>query len=88
MSDLATTKMTSKGQIVIPEDIRRELKLKIGSQFIVVGNKDVVILKNVTPPTIDEFSDLISDLRLKARKLGIKKTDISKAIDKVRGKKK
>ena len=44
MTNLATTKMSSKGQVVIPEDIRKRLKLKAGSQFIVVGENDVVIL--------------------------------------------
>ena len=45
MTNLATTKMSSKGQVVIPEDIRKRLKLKAGSQFVVVGEDDVVILK-------------------------------------------
>ena len=45
MANLATTKMSSKGQVVIPEDIRKRLKLKSGSQFVVVGDKDIVILK-------------------------------------------
>ncbi|HDN94572.1 MAG TPA: AbrB family transcriptional regulator, partial [Nitrospirae bacterium] len=37
MAPLATTKMSSKGQIVIPEDIRKRLGLKPGAQFVVVG---------------------------------------------------
>ncbi|NIR47056.1 AbrB/MazE/SpoVT family DNA-binding domain-containing protein [candidate division KSB1 bacterium] len=31
--------MSSKGQVVIPEEIRKRLGLKAGSQFIVVGIK-------------------------------------------------
>jgi hypothetical protein len=53
----------------------------------VLGEKDVVILKNITPPSIDEFDDLIATARKKARKTGIKKSDIKDAILKVRGKK-
>ena len=53
MSQLATTKMTSNGQIVIPEEIRKQLGLKTGSKFIVLGNKDVVVLKAITPPSIE-----------------------------------
>ena len=69
MADVSTTKMSSKGQVVIPENIRKQLNLKAGSQFIVIGEKDVVILKNISPPSLDEFSDLIDDIRKKARNL-------------------
>ena len=68
MSKAATTKMSSKGQVVIPEDIRKRLKLKPGAQFVVVGDKDVVILKNISPPAIDDFPELIAE----ARKIGKK----------------
>ena len=86
MTNLSTTKMSSKGQVVIPENIRKQLNLKAGAQFVVVGEKDVVILKNITPPSIGEFSDLIAEARKKGKQAGIKKSDISKAILKVRGK--
>ena len=43
MNHLATTKLSSKGQVVIPEEIRNQLNLHPGDQFIVVAEKDVVI---------------------------------------------
>lgn len=84
MSDLATTRMSSKGQVVIPENIRKRLKLKTGSQFVVVGNDDVVILKAISAPSLKEFDGLIADARKQARKAGLKKSDIAAAIKKVR----
>ena len=87
MANVATTKMSSKGQVVIPEDIRKRLNLQTGAQFIVVGDKDVVILKSITPPSIDEFDSLITDARKKGKEAGLKKSDIKDAILKVRGKK-
>ncbi len=84
MAPLATTKMSSKGQIVIPEDIRKRLGLKTGAQFIVVGKNDVVILKSIAQPSMAEFDQLISDARKQARKAGMKKTDITSAIQRVR----
>ena len=84
MAPLATTKMSSKGQIVIPEDIRRRLGLKTGAQFIVVGKNDVVILKSIAQPSMAEFDQLISDARKQARKAGMKKSDITSAIQRVR----
>jgi len=88
MANLSTTKMSSKGQVVIPESIRKQLNLKAGAQFVVVGEKDVVILKNIAPPSIDEFGCLIAKARKQGKYAGIKKTDINKAVLKVRGKKK
>jgi AbrB family looped-hinge helix DNA binding protein len=86
MANVATTKMSSKGQVVIPENIRKQLNLKAGAQFVVVGEKDVVILKSISPPSIDEFDNLIAEARKKAKKAGIKKSDINAAILKARGK--
>ncbi len=83
----ATTKMSSKGQVVIPEDIRKRLKLKPGSQFVVVGERDVVILKAISPPSMEEFDTLIAEARRQARKAGLKRSHITAAIAKARGRK-
>ena len=87
MADLATTKMSSKGQVVIPESIRKRLKLKTGSQFVVVGDNDVVILKAIASPSLAEFDSLILEARRQGKQSGIKKSDIAAAIKKVRVKK-
>ena len=85
MEVLATTKMSTKGQVVIPEEIRKRLGLKAGSQFVVVVDKDVVILKAISPPSIEEFDEFIAEARRQARQAGIKSADIKNAIAKVRG---
>ena len=87
MSNLATTKMSSKGQVVIPEGIRKRLGLKAGAQFVVVGDKDVVILKAISPPSMEDFNALISEAGKKARKSGMKRSDIKAANSKVRSNK-
>ena len=84
MADVATTKLSSKGQVVIPENIRKKLKLEAGVQFVVLGDKDVVILKKISPPSIDEFDTLIRKARKAAKEVGLKKSDIEAAIKKVR----
>ncbi|NQT56267.1 MAG: AbrB/MazE/SpoVT family DNA-binding domain-containing protein [Desulfobacteraceae bacterium] len=84
MVPLATTKMSSKGQVVIPEDIRKRLGFKAGSQFVVVGENDVVILKAISPPSMGEFNALIAEARKQARQTGMKQSDIAAAIAKVR----
>jgi len=87
MDNLATTRMSSKGQIVIPETIRKRLNLKAGAQFIVVGEDDVVILKAISTPRMDTFDALIQQARRQAKAAGLKRVDITKAVSKARGKK-
>jgi bifunctional DNA-binding transcriptional regulator/antitoxin component of YhaV-PrlF toxin-antitoxin module len=70
----------------VPEDIRKKLNLKAGSQFVVIGDKDVVILKAITPPPMEEFDTLIAEARRKGKQAGLKKSDIRDAIDEVRKK--
>lgn len=87
MANLATTKMSSKGQVVIPEDIRKQLNLKAGSQFVVVGEKDVVIFKSISQPSMEEFDKLIDKARKQAKEAGLKRSDVYAAIAKARGRK-
>ncbi|MDD2922184.1 MAG: AbrB/MazE/SpoVT family DNA-binding domain-containing protein [Anaerolineales bacterium] len=87
METLATTRMSSKGQVVIPESIRKQLNLTEGMQFIVVGNADVVILKAVTLPDMSEFDALIQQARGQAKKAGLKQEDVASAISKARRRK-
>ena len=84
MGTLATTKLSSKGQVVIPEEIRRRLGLEAGAQFLVMGEGDVVILKSISPPLMDQFDDLVRRARAAARKAGMKPADVRRAIAEVR----
>jgi AbrB family looped-hinge helix DNA binding protein len=85
MASVATTKLSSKGQVVIPEEVRNQLGLKAGDQFVVVGEGDAVILKTITLPSIRDFDAIIEKARKQARATRMKRSDITKAIAKVRG---
>jgi AbrB family looped-hinge helix DNA binding protein len=87
MPTLTTTRMSSKGQVVIPEKIRDRLGLQSGTQFVVVGDRDVVILKAISPPSMKDFDNLITQARQQARKSGLKRSDVDAAVAKVRGRK-
>ncbi len=72
-------------EVVIPEDIRKQLRLKAGSQFVVLGKDDVVILKAISPPAMEEFDALIATARKQAKQTGMKRSDVAAAIARVRG---
>ncbi len=84
MNKLSTTKMSSKGQIVIPEEIRDRLGLKPGVQFLVLGEKDVVILKTLTAPSMSEYDTIVKEARSQARETKLKRSDVYKATRKAR----
>ena len=80
------TKVSSKGQIVIPYDIRKELGLDIGSNMVVSTANDLVILKKVTlPDPRKEFMELSRWGKEFARKKGLKQKDVEKLIHESRG---
>ena len=83
-----TVRMSSKGQIVIPQHIREALRANEGSVFAVIGGVDSVILRKIETPTKE---DLIKDLeriakegRKRTEKLGIKESDIPEIVHKRR----
>lgn len=55
-----TVRMSSKGQIVIPQDVREELYAKEGTLFAVIGSKDTVVLKKIETPSKEQ---LVKDLK-------------------------
>ena len=80
MSGIATTKLSSKGQVVIPEEIRKELRLKSGDKFMVMGKGDTLILKTIVRPSFDRFEALIKEATAWAKKVGLKKSSVKAAI--------
>lgn len=84
MGSVSTTRMSSKGQVVIPEDVRRRLGLDAGSQFIVLGEDDVVILKMVRPPSMGDFGRLVRKARTQAKAAGLTRSGVASAVSAVR----
>jgi AbrB family looped-hinge helix DNA binding protein len=84
MSASSTTKLSSKGQVVIPEEIRARLGLKTGAQFVVLGDRDVIIFKILTPPAMSDFAELVGRTRRAAKKAGVTRADLAKAVSRAR----
>jgi len=84
MNETATTTLSSKGQVVIPEEIRTRLGLEPGAQFVVLGDRDVVIFKLLQPPAKKDFGALVRQARRVAKRSGLKRGDLTAAIAKAR----
>ena len=80
MPGISTTRMSSKGQVVIPESVRQHLGLKAGSQFVVVAGDDAIVLKPIAELDLSQFDRLLTEARKHARRTGLRKADIAQAI--------
>ena len=88
MDNVMTTRLSSKGQIVLPEALRTEFGWGVGTAFTVMTCKGAVIMRPIKPPTEDEllaeFDEAFEESRRQARTAGMKLSDISRAVRDVR----
>ena len=79
------TKMTSRGQVLIPQDIREENNIKEGERFLVYDAGDSIVLKRIknleSAKNIDEFEKVFSSMWKTAKARRIDKKDIAKEIE-------
>jgi len=85
-----TIKMSSKGQIVIPRDIREDIDAVEGTIFAVVSERDSIVLKKVATPSKEELIKELKTIAVEGKKRlsskGIKEEDISNIVHKSRQK--
>ena len=70
------TTASLKGQVVIPQEVRKKLRIEDGTKFAVFGKGDTVFLKKITVPTVKDFEKLASFGEKFSRKRGIKREDV------------
>lgn len=83
--NIATTRMSSKGQVVIPEEIRKRLGFSEGIEFIVIGSGDAVILKAISAPPLGEFDELLKSAGKAAKAAKLNRKDVTNSINRARG---
>ena len=84
MSILEVTSVSTRGQVVIPNDIRENMNLKPGTKMIIIQEGDNILLKPIKAPRMSQFDKIIA-LGDKARiELNLKESDVDQAIKNVR----
>ncbi len=69
-----TTKLSEKGQVVIPKDFRKKMNLKPGSQFLVIATEEAIILQQMDSVKQKiEFEKTLNNAKNIIYKLGSKK---------------
>lgn len=84
MKKVLMTNMSSKGQIVIPNEFRKTLGLTAGTPLAVFTDGSTLLLKPVEIPDAEAFEALLKESRNAAKKAGLKKSELKKTIKKVR----
>ena len=85
-----TVRMSSKGQIVIPQDIRKDIRVDEGDIFAVTGSGDTIILKRINTPSkealLKSLEEIAKSGKKRLQKMRIKEKDIPKIVEKSRRK--
>ncbi len=85
---IETTKMSSRGQIVIPQDSREEIKAEEGTIFTVMASGDTLVLKKIEQPSREILVKKIEEMAREGRKhlesLGIAEADIPVIVENAR----
>ena len=77
------TRVSSKGQIVIPEPIRDRLDLKDGTRLLVFGENDTIILKKIGSESWD-LKATLAKVRARTREHKISRKDVAFEVRAVR----
>jgi AbrB family looped-hinge helix DNA binding protein len=56
--EIELTKISTKGQIVIPQKIRDKLKIKEGETLAISAEKDLLVLKKINNPLEDDLETI------------------------------
>lgn len=79
-TDVETTRVSSKGQVVIPQAVREKLHLEAGELLVVYGEDDTIVLKRLKVPSAEELEELLAWGERFANEHDLDPADIEKAI--------
>ncbi len=83
--EVKVAKLSKKGQIVIPAEIRKDAHLEESDEFLVFGKEDMVILKKIDKDALEKtFDQIVEPLRNRANELDLKTEDIEGIIHEYR----
>lgn len=81
--ELEITTMSEKGQVVIPQLLRKEMGLKAKTRFIVIRKGDVIMMKTLQLPDMEKEWDSIFK-KMDEKKLKISDKEIASEVKKYR----
>jgi len=79
-----TTRISSRGQVVIPEPIRKALAIADGTSFLVLAQNDTIVLHRLHEPPWQVFDALVKQAEKQGRQHDASMQGIIKFLKKMR----
>jgi AbrB family looped-hinge helix DNA binding protein len=77
-----------RGQIVIPKEVRSELKIEEGTGFwMYTVTEEGILLKKIDAPELEKHREILEKISEKADKIKVSKKNIKKSVQKYKKKK-
>ena len=81
VDELEIVKMSGKGQLVVPRDVRTKAQLAPGERFVAFPVRGGVFFKKIEAPTIRlDFDELAREIEERFKESGVKRTDVNEAV--------
>ena len=79
--EASTTKVSSKGQVVIPANVRKAANLRKGEKILAIAIDDTIVLKKIVDKSFEETMEPVWS---RVRKLGLAEENINAIIEEAR----
>lgn len=73
-------KMSKKGQLVVPSEIREKEGLSSSDRFIALPVKDGVVFKKIGFDVEEEYENLSKEIKERFEEKGLEKSEASEAV--------
>jgi AbrB family looped-hinge helix DNA binding protein len=73
----------TRGQIVIPKDVRQELGIEEGTGFYMyIIENEGVLLKTIPQRELSEHTHIVKEIEVNAEKIDVKKKNLDESVQK------
>jgi AbrB family looped-hinge helix DNA binding protein len=83
MVETSRTKVSSKGQVVIPANVRKAANLKKGEKILAIAIDDTVFLKKIVDKS---FEETLKPVWNRVRRMGLVEQELDALIEEERAK--
>jgi len=82
MSEIDVVTVSSRGQVSIPADVRRELGLEEGAKLLVVSQGENILLKKIDESFVEKsLEDILQPMWEQADEAGLSEEDAEELVD-------